>query len=379
MKSDLDGFCHRKSGSPAKHKRFLSSLSVCLCPFTRKMQRSNKLRFPDPNECMDGMRSRVSNDRMSMDFAAANSAVHTHTCSHTTALRPPFGSGSAEGSERAPNAWPCIHQVNSHLTHCMSQTSSPEAWSWNLASPPEPSRVASAETTFYAPQGSFPVQARYKPSQVPRNIKLPTMTLYHQVIGDPSLKIFRVRLPPHLLHLLDDIVLGCEAHAATLPKGWLTGLYSLTKQDIALRRIPHLYVASKPITVYIKRSMMALLGVQSIKMDRNQPHVLKYSIEDGHTGVELHHDKCDLTANLCLSRSRSYVGGGYVRLKVFTSSIWSFSHHTPCSRSTFFPTAREVVRLEFGEFLIHPGSLVHAGMNILHGTRHLMIFFANVK
>jgi hypothetical protein len=140
------------------------------------------------------------------------------------------------------------------------------------------------------------------------------MTLYHQVIGDPALKIFRVRLPPHLLHLLDDIVLGCEAHAATLPKGWITELYSLTKQDMALRRIPHLYDACKPITVFIKRCMLVLLRVKAVKMDKNQPHVLKYSVENGNTGVELHHDKCDVTANLCLSRSSSYVGGGYVHL-----------------------------------------------------------------
>jgi hypothetical protein len=156
------------------------------------------------------------------------------------------------------------------------------------------------------------VQARFVPHQpqVPRNIKMSTMAFYYQVVGHPSLKIFRVRLPPHLLHLLDGIVLGCEAHAATLPNGWFTDLYSLTKQDIALRKIPHLYDAAKPITSYMKRSIMALLGVQTIRMDRNQPHVLKYSKEDGHTGVELHHDKCDVTANLCLSRSSSYVGGG---------------------------------------------------------------------
>jgi hypothetical protein len=56
-----------------------------------------------------------------------------------------------------------------------------------------------------------------------------------------------------------------------------------------------------------------------------------------------------------------------------------FANHAPCSGRTFFPAANEIVRLEFGEFLIHPGSLVHGGMNILHGTRHLMIFFANIK
>ena len=33
--------------------------------------------------------------------------------------------------------------------------------------------------------------------------------------------------------------------------------------------------------------------------------------------------------------------------------------------STFFPDAYEVVKLDFGEFILHPGSLVHAGMNMV--------------
>lgn len=115
-----------------------------------------------------------------------------------------------------------------------------------------------------------------------------------------------------MLHILDEIVLGCEAHAATLENGWYTKLYSLTKQDLALREIKHLYEAAKPITSYMCRAMAAMLhvGVESIHTDRNQPHVLKYAVDEGHTGVELHHDKCEITANLCLSRSTSYVGGG---------------------------------------------------------------------
>jgi len=46
---------------------------------------------------------------------------------------------------------------------------------------------------------------------------------------------------------------------------------------------------------------------------------------------------------------------------------------------TYFPDAREVVRLDFGEFLLHPGSLVHSGMNIQSGTRHLMVIFAQIS
>lgn len=59
----------------------------------------------------------------------------------------------------------------------------------------------------------------------------------------------------------------------------------------------------------------------------------------------------------------------------------STRHLTPLTTaySTMLPAAQQVVRLEFGEFLIHPGSLVHGGKNITSGTRHLMILFANVK
>ena len=128
------------------------------------------------------------------------------------------------------------------------------------------------------------------------------------MVGHPSLRIHRLHLPRTMLHLLYSIVLGCEAYAATQPHGWHTELYSLTKQDMALREIPHLFEVSKPIIAYITKCMSKLWGVERLTMDKNQPHVLKYGY--GHTGVELHHDTCDITANLCMSRTSSYVGGG---------------------------------------------------------------------
>jgi hypothetical protein len=128
------------------------------------------------------------------------------------------------------------------------------------------------------------------------------------MVGNPSLCIHRIRLPPDLLHILDQIVMSCETYASTRPSGWLTELYSLTKQDVALKDIPHAYEASKPIVTFIINCMRHLWGIGRISLDKNQPHVLKY--DDNHKGVELHHDKCDLTANLCLSRKTDYVGGG---------------------------------------------------------------------
>ena len=74
-----------------------------------------------------------------------------------------------------------------------------------------------------------------------------------------------------------------------------------------------MYEASRPIIHHIKRTMEMMYEVHTVRIDRNQPHVLKYSAEDKHTGVELHHDKCDLTANIMLSRSSTYDGGGWVK------------------------------------------------------------------
>ena len=87
-------------------------------------------------------------------------------------------------------------------------------------------------------------------------------------------------------------------------------MYSLTKQDIAIRDIHGLYEVARPIVSYVKRIIKSVYGAQAVRIDRNQPHVLKYSAKDGHLGVELHHDKCDLTANIMLSKSCSYSGGG---------------------------------------------------------------------
>lgn len=187
------------------------------------------------------------------------------------------------------------HQTHAHPTssshrHPRTPKRSPSTKKnrHQLLSPPKPRRVAFNRQT--SPR--CPVQSRRTPKLAP----VPN-----------SLGLHRIRLPSHLLHILDTIVLGCEAHAITLDGGWATDLYSLTKQDIALREIPALYHAAKPIIKYIHRTMEHIYGV-SLRMDRNQPHVLKY---DGkHSGVELHHDQCDITANLCLSRTTSYVGGG---------------------------------------------------------------------
>jgi len=168
----------------------------------------------------------------------------------------------------------------------------------------------------------------------------------HEYVGPSSFNIHRLSLPSIYLPLLRQIIDGCEKYTATLSKGWRTDLYSLTKNDLALRKVDHLYQIARPIVSYLKKVVSVVYGCRGgVKMDKNQPHVLKYStaenmhddryqngsangatitndeekkrknidkneIDGNHTGVELHHDKCDYTVNLMLSSGSSYIGGG---------------------------------------------------------------------
>jgi len=100
----------------------------------------------------------------------------------------------------------------------------------------------------------YPTQRRRQYHEVATTIQEDTLPSF-TAIGHPSLKIYKFRLPPHLLHLLDDIVDGCSEHADSLSTGWRTFLYSLTKQDIALRDIPGMYETSRPIIHHIKRTI----------------------------------------------------------------------------------------------------------------------------
>ncbi len=104
----------------------------------------------------------------------------------------------------------------------------------------------------------------------------------------------------------------------------------------------------------MKKIACQIYNVPELTYDHSQPHVLKYT--EQHTGVELHHDKSDITMNLMMSRSNTYEGGG-----------------------TFFPAADENVRLEFGEFILHPGQIVHGGTDISSGSRILMVLFTHIN
>jgi hypothetical protein len=174
-------------------------------------------------------------------------------------------------------------------------------------------------------------------------------------VGHKCLRIFQGCLPDYLRANLSDLIGLAEQRAACLPDKWKSDLYSLTKQDLPVFDIPGSLEVVEPISQIICEQIHRLYG-RSVRMHKNQPHVLKYSCADQHTGVQLHHDRCDVTANLTLSRDGDYQGGG-----------------------TFYPATGSTLRCAQGEFVLHPGSLVHAGTDITAGTRHLLVFFCHFE
>jgi hypothetical protein len=174
-------------------------------------------------------------------------------------------------------------------------------------------------------------------------------------VGHESLGIFHGRLPDYLTSTLSELIDLAELSAACRPQKWKSDLYSLTKQDLPVRDIPGSQHMVEPISQVICEQIRRLYG-RSVRMHKNQPHLLKYSCLDQHTGVQLHHDRCDVTANLTLSRDCDYTGGG-----------------------TYYPATGSTLRCAQGEFVLHPGSLVHAGTDITAGTRHLLVFFCHFE
>ena len=100
----------------------------------------------------------------------------------------------------------------------------------------------------------------------------------------------------------------------------------MTKQDVALNDDPGAYPLAITVLKHIKHILDIFylgkgkswggdkfgIGNQKGKiiMDQNQPHILKYSVDDRHTYVRLQHDRCDCTVNLMMSERNEYNGGG---------------------------------------------------------------------
>lgn len=115
--------------------------------------------------------------------------------------------------------------------------------------------------------------------------------VYFEQIGDPRQRVFRVQLPPLLLTgLMDHIIDLADDHARRLPGGWRTDLYSLTKCDMACRDIPGMSKQVKPVFEYICHAIQVLYGCRKVVVDKNQPHILKYSAAEGHTGGKRRRD-----------------------------------------------------------------------------------------
>lgn len=87
----------------------------------------------------------------------------------------------------------------------------------------------------------FPAETRRSTIQKKSISTSPIFMPRYDIIGHPSLRIYKFKLPTNLLHLLDYIVKSCNSHALSLQRGWATYLYSLTKQDIAVRDVEGLY------------------------------------------------------------------------------------------------------------------------------------------
>ena len=99
-----------------------------------------------------------------------------------------------------------------------------------------------------------------------RSTLLSVSSSLYESIGDPSLEVYKARLPPNLMHLLDTIVIQSEQYAATQKEGWRTDLYSLTRQDLALCDIPGMSQYIQPIVHTIHSAIIHLYG------DRNNGH-----------------------------------------------------------------------------------------------------------
>lgn len=113
----------------------------------------------------------------------------------------------------------------------------------------------------------------------------PIQPIVYENIGMPHLRVYKVKLPQTLIDTcLNPIMKGAEQHAQSLRHGWKTELYSLTKCDVACSDIPGIANYVQPVFEYICQAIHVLYGTTCLMVDKNQPHVLKYSAAMGHTG-----------------------------------------------------------------------------------------------
>ena len=93
-------------------------------------------------------------------------------------------------------------------------------------------------------------------------------------------------------------------------------------------------------------------GFRADRLRVNEALVVKYDAASGHNALPVHADFSLLTVNVGLSDSGEYGGGG-----------------------TWFQHDGAVINCEQGHALVHAGGLVHAGVPVTRGTRHVLVLF----
>ncbi len=140
-------------------------------------------------------------------------------------------------------------------------------------SPPNPLRLATTSQDLPRPDTS------------PRFLRCIFPRFDYESVGDPDFLVFKVKLPDYLIHgPLDALIVAADQYASRLPSGWKTNLFSLTKCDIACHDIPGISELVDPIMAFITKTMTLLYGCPGLTMGQNQPHIVKYAGDIGHTG-----------------------------------------------------------------------------------------------
>lgn len=256
----------------------------------------------------------------------------------------------------------------------------------------------------------FPAETRRSTIQKKSISTSPIFMPRYDIIGHPSLRIYKFKLPTNLLHLLDYIVKSCNSHALCLQRGWATYLYSLTKQDIAVRDVGGLYEVCMHLS-FLKVCCIYRSGltdqpyrIHSLRLpdrlwdtSRKQSRVFTVFILLESIGISLTfwsiHVKMDQATQafsyiminviwrptLCFQGRVITLEEGKPFIIIMYTWIVDICIHIKLHLSTYFPDANTTSKLEFGEFLIHPGNLVHAGIDITRGTRYLMVIFTHTE
>jgi hypothetical protein len=88
----------------------------------------------------------------------------------------------------------------------------------------------------------------------------------------------------------------------------------------------------------------------------SEPHLVKYAGKSSGSPLHVDTEHVSITINVLLSDSSDFGGGG-----------------------TYIPAIDRTIMLEQGQMLIHPGCLAHAGADITHGVRQILVAFVECR